>query len=185
MRFIKMKHVISLFVLLAIAGLALTSIPAARAGGDNRAPELPSPVCDSLQIPAGHKAHFRTYAIGVQIYRWNGASWTFVAPEANLYASPDFRGKVGTHFAGPTWESNSGSNVVGRRVAGCSVDPAAIDWLKLEAVSTDGPGIFDGVTFIQRVNTAGGKAPATPGAFVGAEARVPYTTEYYFYRAEN
>jgi hypothetical protein len=41
------------------------------------------------------------------------------------------------------------------------------------------------VTFIQRVNTIGGTAPAEAGAFVGDEARVPYTTEYYFYRATN
>ena len=40
-----------------------------------------------------------------------------------------------------------------------------------------------GVTFIQRVNTIGGTAPVEAGGFVGDEARVPYTTEYYFYRA--
>jgi hypothetical protein len=40
------------------------------------------------------------------------------------------------------------------------------------------------VTFIQRVNTIGGTAPAEAGLFVGDEARVPYTAEYYFYRAE-
>jgi hypothetical protein len=39
------------------------------------------------------------------------------------------------------------------------------------------------VTHIQRVNTAGGIAPATPGSIVGQEARIPYTTEYLFYRA--
>jgi hypothetical protein len=34
------------------------------------------------------------------------------------------------------------------------------------------------------VNTVGGKAPTDPGSFVGEEARVPYTAEYYFYRAQ-
>jgi len=43
-------------------------------------------------------------------------------------------------------------------------------------------GIFNGVSRIQRINTSGGKAPTTPGAFVGEVARVPYTTEYVFYR---
>jgi len=185
MRNMKIKCLIGLFVLLAVAGLAVASIPAARMGDDNRAPDLPSPLCDSVQAPPGHKVAFHTYALGVQIYRWNGASWSFVAPVANLYASANYRGKVGTHYGGPTWESNSGSNVVARRVAGCSTDSTAIDWLRLEAVSTDGPGIFDGVTYIQRVNTVGGKAPTTPGAFVGAEVKIPYTAEYYFYRAEN
>ena len=45
-------------------------------------------------------------------------------------------------------------------------------------------GRFARLTFIQRVNTIGGTAPAEAGAFVGDEARVPYTAEYYFYRAE-
>jgi hypothetical protein len=184
MLYLKSKRIVAVVLLFAILFAAgPKSIPAAQS--DNRIPDLPSPLCDSLQVPAGHKVSFHTYAIGVQIYRWNGASWTFVAPEALLFANANYRGKVGTHYAGPTWESNSGSNVVAARVDGCTPDPTAIPWLLLRAVSTDGPGIFDGVTFIQRVNTAGGLAPTTPGAFIGAEARVPYTTEYYFYRAEN
>ena len=65
----------------------------------------------------------------------------------------------------------------------CTPDPASIPWLLLAAVSTEGPGIFHRVTFIQRVNTAGGNAPAQPGTVIGEEARVPYTTEYLFYRA--
>jgi len=77
--------------------------------------------------------------------------------------------------------------VVARRVqnTGCTPDANAIAWLKLEKVSTDGSGIFDGVTFIQRVNTTGGIAPAAPGTFVGQVAEIPYTAEYFFYRAQN
>jgi hypothetical protein len=59
----------------------------------------------------------------------------------------------------------------------------AIPWLLLRAVSTEGPGIFERTTFIQRVNTMGGAAPATAPTQAGQEARVPYTAEYYFYRA--
>jgi hypothetical protein len=51
--------------------------------------------------------------------------------------------------------------------------------------STEGPGIFDRVTYIQRVNTAGGLPPSGPGPFIGAEEEVPYTAEYYFYRAQD
>ncbi|MGQ0541167.1 MAG: DUF3455 domain-containing protein [Blastocatellia bacterium] len=179
MNFKKLQLTAAFAALLAVANLSAAS------NDDNlHTPDLP-PSCAELQVPAGHKLAFRTYAIGVQLYRWNGTAWAFVAPIANLYASPDFRGRVGYHYAGPTWEGLGGSSVVGRRVAGCSVDPTAIDWLLLEAVSNEGPGIFRRVTYIQRVNTAAGRAPGTPGAFVGAEARVPYTTEYYFYRAEN
>jgi hypothetical protein len=169
---------------LLCAGLWVTprSVPAADVDELKPTPELP-PQCSTLQVDPGNKLAFHTYALGVQIYRWNGASWDFVGPDATLYAAPNFKGKVGIHYAGPTWESNSGSNVVAKRVVGCSVDSNSIDWLKLQAVSTDGPGIFDGVTFVQRANTVGGKAPATPGSTIGAEVKVPYSTEYFFYRA--
>jgi len=110
-------------------------------------------------------------------------SWAFVAPEAVLFADPEDDDPVAIHYAGPTWESDSGSKVVGAVLERCTPDPDAIPWLKLEAVSSEGPGIFDGVTFIQRLYTVGGKAPADPGDFPGEEVRVPYTADYYFYRA--
>ena len=96
--------------------------------------------------------------------------------------TPGDNGIVGIHYAGPTWESNSGSKVVGTVLERCTPDPDAIPWLLLKAVSNEGPG-FSRVTFIQRVNTVGGIAPTDPGDFVGEEVEVPYTTEYYFYRA--
>jgi hypothetical protein len=52
----------------------------------------------------------------------------------------------------------------------------------LGAVLNEGPGILERVTFIQRVNTVGGNAPADPGDFPGEVARLPYTAEYFFYR---
>jgi hypothetical protein len=159
----------------AAALLALGTV--ARA---DRTPEVP----DSLQVPHGSKVAFRAYAVGVQIYQWNGANWVFVAPEAVLFADAGDHGEVGIHYAGPTWESRSGSKVVGARVAGATVDPSAIPWLLLRAVSSEGPGIFHRVSYIQRVNTTGGNAPPGPGSSAGQEARVPYTAEYYFYRAK-
>src|SRR5206468_943717 len=44
------------------------------------------------------------------------------------------------------------------------------------------PGIFARTTYVQRVNTVGGRAPGTAGTAAGQVARVPYTAEYYFYR---
>src|SRR5690606_19869104 len=141
--------------------------------------------CQNLQAPEGNKVAFYTYAEGAQIYRWNGTSWTFVAPDATLYADAGYHSVVGTHYAGPTWESASGSKVVAAVVDRCTPDPDSIAWLLLGAVSNEGPGIFNRVTFIQRVNTVGGNAPSEPGDFAGEEARVPYTTEYVFYRAQD
>jgi hypothetical protein len=128
------------------------------------------------------------YALGVQIYRWNGTTWDFVAPAARLFADAEYHGEVGIHYAsptGPTWESHSGGKVVASRLESCAPDPTAIPWLLLQMVSNEGPGIFDRITYIQRVNTAGGLPPTAPGPYVGAEERVPYTAEYYFYRPQD
>ena len=185
MQHMKIKRILALVLLLAIAGLALPSISTARAGDNDRSPDLPFPLCDSLQVPVGNKLAFHVYAVGVQKYRWNGTAWAFVEPVATLFADASYHGKVGMHYAGPTWESNSGSKVVAARVAACTPDASAIAWLRLETVSTDGPGIFSQVTYVQRVNTVGGLAPGAPGLSIGAVVEVPYTAEYYFYRAEN
>ena len=182
---LKIKRALALVVLLAITGLSSASVPAAPASGFKHAPDLPSPLCDSVEVPEGNKLAFRVYALGVQVYRWNGASWGFVEPVATLFADAHYQGEVGIHYVGPTWESNSGSKVLATRVAGCTPDPTAIPWLRLQTVSTEGPGIFSSVTYIQRVNTTGGLAPSAPGSSIGEVAEVPYTAEYYFYRAKD
>src|ERR1700755_943990 len=180
----RLKRAVALAVLFTVAGLTHARAARPAAADDNRAPELPA-LCQTLQAPAGNDVAFHAYASGVQVYRWSGAAWVFVEPVANLFAARNFHGQVGTHYAGPTWESNSGSKVIARRVDGCAPNANAIPWLKLEAVSTEGPGVFNGVTFVQRVNTTGGAGPARPASFVGEESRVPSTAEYYFYRAAN
>jgi hypothetical protein len=171
-------------VKLAALGLLVIGIvvPAISGSGDeNRRPDLGD--CQKLQAPATHKVAFAAYAEGVQIYRWNGTTWSFVAPEAVLYSGDGEDDEiVGIHYGGPTWESNSGSKVVCTVSDRCTPDPNAIPWLLLGAVYSEGPGIFQGVTHIQRVYTLGGLAPANPGDFVGAETRVPYTAWYFFYR---
>jgi hypothetical protein len=187
MRYMKVNRVIGLvlMLMLTIAGLALTSIPAAQADDNNYGSDLPSPLCDKLQVPQGNILAFHVYAVGVQRYRWNGTAWVFVEPVATLYADANYEGKVGTHYVGPTWESNSGSKVVTKRLEGCTPDPTAIPWLLLQTVSTDGSGIFSSVTYVHRVNTVGGLAPIAPGLSIGALVDVPYTAEYYFYRTQD
>ena len=170
---------------LALLLLALVVPAGAEPGNDTRAPDVGQ--YEKLNVEAGNKVAFHVYAEGVQIYRWNGTSWSFVGPEALLYADADGNSVVGIHYAGvggPHWESTSGSIVVGTVVERATPNPDAIDWLKLKATSHEGSGIFTQVTFIQRVNTVGGKAPTDPGDFIGEEVEVPYTTEYFFYRAQ-
>ena len=166
---------------LALLLLALVAGAGAALGADDRAPDLGD--CQDLQVPPGNKVAFHAFGVGVQIYRWDGTSWIFVAPEAVLFADAEDDGAVGIHYAGPTWESVSGSTVVGMVLKRCTPDSDAIPWLLLGAVSHEGPGIFEQVTYLQRVNTVGGKAPTDPGDFPGEVVRVPYTAEYFFYRA--
>src|SRR5215210_5563332 len=79
MHYLKMRSIIALALLLAVAAFAFAPLPAARAGDDNRTPDLPSPLCNEVQVQPGNKVAFHAYALGVQIYHWNGASWDFVA----------------------------------------------------------------------------------------------------------
>lgn len=168
------------------AVLLCASLWCASAAAQTDASQLTSPLpaqCDALNVPAGNVAAFRTYARGIQIYRWDGASWVLLAPEADLFAASNFRFKVGAHYAGPTWDNGFGK-VIGGRVASCSPNSTAIPWLLIKRLWTKGFGPYSKTTFIQRINTVSGLAPATPGTAIDEIAEVPYTTEYVFYRAE-
>lgn len=179
----KIRYAFRLLVLLSVCSLSFLSASEARASDG---PEL-SEQCQSLKVQVGNKLAFHVYARGAQIYKWNGATWDFVAPVATLYAEPTYFGEVGMHYVGPTWESKSGSLVKGRRVqgAGCTPDPNSIPWLLLERASSSGAGIFSAVTYIQRVNTNGGNVPTEPGITLNETRSVPYTAEYYFYRKDD
>jgi hypothetical protein len=73
-------------------------------------------------------------------------------------------------------------------VDGAPSPRGAIPWLLLRATSTsagpDGDKLTH-TTHIQRVNTTGGVAPATgcDAGHLGEARNVPYTADYYFYRA--
>lgn len=181
----KINRIVKFFALIALVTLAVTP---ALAFDNSNGPELPAQ-CSSIVVPEGNKLAFHAYAKGVQIYRWNivTQTWDLVAPRAGLFAEEQYFGEIGTHYGGPTWESKSGSKVEARRVlgTGCTPDPTAIAWLLLSKHRTEGNGIFSKITFIQRVNTVGGLAPAVPGIVDGETREVEYTAEYYFYRAEN
>lgn len=145
----------------------------------SRQPDLGN--CGNLAPAAGSTLVFHAYARGAQIYRWTGTSWLLYGPDAVLSADAEGESAVGTHYVGPTWETNSGSKAVGTVIDRCTADPNAVPWLSLSAKSS-GPGVLNGVTFIQRVNTVGGKAPSTGGTFTGQEITVSYSAEYFFYR---
>lgn len=167
----------------AAAFVAAAVLLPAQERDDRRTPDLP-PGCEALRVPDGHVASSVMHALGFQIWRWDAATnrWTFVEPLAVLYADRGFHGVLGIHFRGPTWATLSGSSVVGSLVAGVSVEPTAIPWLLLRATSSQGPGPFGRTTYIQRLHTSGGLAPARAGV-ADEVVWVPYTADYWFYRA--
>jgi hypothetical protein len=138
--------------------------------------------------PEGQRLSERVGARGVQIYECRalpnaaGASWAFVAPEADLL---DARGAVtGKHYAGPHWEALDGSKIVGAVKARAEAPQAsAIPWLLLSTKSVGGPGRFANVTSVQRIHTAGGMAPARTcdASTLGAIERVPYSADYLLF----
>lgn len=178
--------VASLLALSACASLdpdPQAAVEAADEALKSRLPEIPA----ALAVPAGNRLAFTLAAQGVQIYDCKAGAdgslgWVFRAPEADLFVH---RLRVGTHYAGPTWEAFDGSTVVGARVAGATVDATAIPWLLLSAASNTGRGLMSEVTYIQRLSTAGGLAPtsACDASNEGAEVDVEYTATYAFYRA--
>ncbi|HEX6653800.1 MAG TPA: DUF3455 domain-containing protein [Thermoleophilaceae bacterium] len=177
------RHIVASVVALAAA---LPLAQAALAGPV--APDVPM----DIKVPAGNKVFLVGHAVGVQIYSCNAANggyaWTLVAPRANLYGD---NGKlIATHSAGPTWRATDGSAVIGRRDAPpVMVDGTAIPWLRLVAASTSAGDDGDRLahtTYVQRVATTGGLAPAAAtctASTAGAIEEIPYTADYYFWKA--
>jgi Protein of unknown function (DUF3455) len=141
--------------------------------------------------PAANEAQvLRLPAVGVQIYECKivdgkPAAWAFVSPEADLFDESGVR--VGKHYAGPTWELNDGSKIVGTvKERANSTTPGAIPWLLLSAKSTGSAGKLEKVASLQRVNTVGGVAPATgcTAGDIGKQARVYYKTDYVYFAAK-
>jgi len=95
-----------------------------------------------------------------------------------------------------TWQSSlDSSRVWAVKVAGIDPDPSldscphsgSIQCLLLQSVGNKkgptGGNLLANVTFIQRLNTAGGAVPTT-ACTVGQTQLVPYTADYYFFRAD-
>jgi hypothetical protein len=159
--------------------LALLLIPGSLAGA--AAAEEPLP--DAIAAP-GLTVVLTAHAQGLQIYECKAGSdgklvWTFSQPQATLTADDKV---IGRHSAGPTWELEDGSAVVGKAVGNAPGKTANdIPWLKLEAASHRGSGTLSEVTAVQRINTVGGKLDDTcdrPGTTRG----MPYAADYVFLR---
>ena len=196
----------SLFVGSAIV-LALALQPSA-AFAQHDAPIAVPQVPTHLQPPDGHEMFLETRAYGTQNYicmpATNGVAWKFLGPQATLFLPSDvFAQQIATHFLSanpredgtprPTWQFSTDSSLVWGRVAASTTDPAyvapgAIPWLLVEAAGTakgpTGGSQLSRTSYLLRVNTAGGIAPASgcsAPSEIGTVALVPYSTDYFFY----
>jgi hypothetical protein len=170
------------FTVLAAACLAAGSAPAQSA--------VPT---SSLLTPANAKPYASTTATGVQIYmcEYDGShhlTWLFRSPHATLY-DPVGRAVI-QHDAGPSWQAQDGSRIVGHPIAQlASASADSIPQLLLETKSDDGKGEkgekggeLSNVRYVQRLNTVGGAAPAQMCTAEHQIAYSPYFANYVFWK---
>jgi hypothetical protein len=150
-------------------------------------PEVP----DALEVPAGNRPALVVEARGVQIYECaandaGALAWKLHAPRADLF--DETGAQIGIHYGGvdkslppgPYWESTKdGSRVHGGNPANVP-NAGSIPLVRLKAADTNGEGAFSKVTYIHRLKTTGGVAPAE-ACTTGQTVEVPYTANYYFY----
>jgi Protein of unknown function (DUF3455) len=176
----------------AYAGvLALCGLLAAAASARPAAQTAPGDPLDPRTYAADSRLFLVAHASGVQKYtcQANG-TWLFTDPEATLYKTTGVPKPIGTHFLNfatgrPVWRLKDGSSVEAARTATVSAGAGNIAWLLLQAVPTtagsDGNRLAS-TTWVQRLNTSGGVAPAgkcTPGERIA----VAYSADYFFWRA--
>jgi len=190
------RHIPLVAYVTALAVAFTVSLPQPAHAGHVTPPVVP----DIIQVPAGNHLFREGHAVGTQDYACLSTGWASPAfgPQATLFN--DDNDQIITHFLSPnpfesdtprpTWQdSRDTSTVWGNPIPGATYTPdsTAIPWLLLEVVgATEGPTGGDrmtGTTYIQRVNTTGGLKP-TGSCTEGAKALVPYTADYFFYKAD-
>jgi len=146
-------------------------------------------VPEAVRVPAGHTMSMKVVGIGELTYecraKANDASafeWVFAGPVAKLLDASNK--EVGKYYAGPTWEAMDGSKITGKQVAIAPATPGSIPLQLVKAEPATGVGAMSGVTYVQRVNTKGGVAPADPcsAQAAGMRKQVPYQADYVFFR---
>ncbi|WP_413989644.1 DUF3455 domain-containing protein [Labrys okinawensis] len=145
----------------------------------------------ALQPPAGYTLAFSAKANGVQIYTSTaeaGAApkWVLEGPLAEL-TTPK---AAIHHYAGPSWEALDGSKVARDKDTPVTTVPAKqanadIPWLLVKVTADPAAGVLSKVGYVQRIETHGGVAPATPPVRTDTKVGVPYTATYVFYAKAN
>ena len=145
---------------------------------------------ESVQVPDGHEMKLWsvgkgeiTYACKEKADQAGSYGWTFIAPVATLHDKD--QKAIGKYYNGPTWEAMDGSKVTGKQQGVAPGGDGNIPLQLVMAAPAEGKGAMSGVTYIQRLNTKGGVAPATTcdKGSVGKEQQVKYEADYVFYGA--
>jgi hypothetical protein len=152
---------------------------------------MPTAIELPTNLPSGNTRVATYYAEGVQQYKAREKAgsnplayeWVLVAPHAELYDATN--AKVGTHGAGPFWQTENGAIIYGQQYSppktAPSPDAGSIDWLLLmPKTSTTSTGLFTDVLYIQRIATKGGKAPSTAPTAATETVDVKYKAVYRF-----
>jgi hypothetical protein len=188
-RLTRLCRIVGVGIAVVTATLTMTQV----ANAAPAPPTLPSGT-ENIAVPAGNQVFLVGHAKGVQIYQCKAVpdgsttfQWVNIAPRADLFG--DNGQLVATHFEGPTWKALDGSSVRGTVEQRATPDTTAIAWLRLKGAPTpvgaDG-GRLGATTYIQRVATTRGLAPAAggcTGATAGNKSEVGYTADYYFWKA--
>jgi uncharacterized protein DUF3455 len=152
-------------------------------------PEVPTRpslgLFSQIRAPTEVEPAFEMAGAGVQIFRCepdkDGYRWAFRLPEAELR---DARGQVVAHHgANYSFEHVDGSRLLGT-IVGYDSAPGddAVRWLLLRTQSF-GQGELEKVSYVQRVDTAGGLPPAQCSAEQANQIlRVPFSAKFVFYR---
>jgi hypothetical protein len=163
----------------------LTVTTCGTAAAQIAAPQVPG----NLKVPGTDAVLLKAVGKGKQIYICgakpddaNQFAWVLDRPQADLISENG--DAIGKHYKGPVWEAADGSKVAGQVQQRADAPGGnAVPWLLLKAASHEGRGTFAGVTFIQRVDTVGGLAPATgcDKSHAGEETSSGYQATYFFY----
>jgi hypothetical protein len=173
-------------VLTAAALAAVTAGTLSSATADQAAAAQPTRpahgVPAALKVPDGNRLTGVFSAEGVQTYTCTDGAWKLLEPAATLWAKNDrSRRPVALHSRGPVWVSTVDGSAVNAAAVASSPKNGTIPELLLQSTGTRGTGMFAGVSYIQRLDTRGGVAPAT--ACTGTDqVSVPYSATYTFYK---
>lgn len=177
--------------LAALLAIVPVSLIAACASGPMAKPFDQASLPDAVKVPTGHAVALETVGVGEITYECrvkanagDAHEWVFVGPKADLNS----RGgtKLGTYFGPPaTWAANDGSKITGAQVAVAPSGTGNIPSQLVKANPAVGAGAMAGITYVQRVATQGGVAPASTCDKAGAGRKeiVKYQADYIFWKA--